>query len=202
MERCLQATGNRIMTSCENLEQFYEKELFYKCSSSVSSCIAALASVSTDELCNGHNTCTLTEHSNIWPSDTDEKGANESDFEQKDASSSQKELNDYERKQKIIREHTIGRLSIEPSKVVIDTKAEIQTGAFGTIRKAKYLGQPVAVKTLKIEDNQLEDKEMMKELLVKEVLLMADLTHQNIIRITGICLDTQAKDQNGKVLGL
>ena len=65
---------------------------------------------------------------------------------------------------------------------------EIGRGSFGIVRVSKYNGTAVAVKTVEIGTN-IEAKSQATKLLLSEVKSLAKVSHRNVVRLIGICIN-------------
>ena len=69
---------------------------------------------------------------------------------------------------------------------VLETLGE---GTFGTVLKAVYIGEVVAIKTIKI----INITEHVLNKFKEEIVFMAPLHHANLVRLIGACLDNGPK---------
>jgi predicted Ser/Thr protein kinase len=75
--------------------------------------------------------------------------------------------------------------SIPKSDLYIGDREKIGEGSFGVVYKGVYNGEDVAIKVIK----HTEDDVAFVEEFCKEVLALAELSHPNIVRFIGACLE-------------
>lgn len=60
-------------------------------------------------------------------------------------------------------------------------------GAFGKLYRGTYNGEDVAIKLLERPENDPERAQLMEQQFVQEVMMLANLTHPNVVRFIGAC---------------
>lgn len=75
--------------------------------------------------------------------------------------------------------------SIPKSELYIGDREKIGEGSYGVVYKGVYNGEDVAIKVIK----HTEDDVAFVEEFCKEVLALSELSHPNIVRFIGACLE-------------
>lgn len=65
----------------------------------------------------------------------------------------------------------------------IDKESELGAGAFGTVYKGYYFGTTVAIKKIKIPNNDMD----LMRFLKREVVILKSLRHPAIVQFVGVC---------------
>ena len=84
---------------------------------------------------------------------------------------------------------------VNSKRIEVDMSESPRKGAFGTVYKATFRGQQVAVKTLS------SASQAQVEAAFEEACLLIKIDHDSVIGIRGVIRDKTAKDKNGVVLG-